>query len=154
MMQWQVPQCCQRVCLPYQNLTVTLFPLQRFLRRFAVGKSSGEKNIHSLYQKMCTKFWVCTHTSSRWALKKSNHVTRISIVVHHKNTLSSCFYIISYVSLQNSGAVATWTKSWWWCRICNKNHSVSFTFPILFFIENTKVGTIAMSFAHKSRWPK
>ena len=45
------------------------------------------------------------------------------------------FYGISYVSLQNSGAVATWTKIWWWCRICNKNHSVSFTFPILFFIE-------------------
>ena len=51
--------------------------------------------------------------------------------------------------LQNSGAVDIWTKSWWWCRICNKKHSVSFTFPILFFIENTKVGTIAMSFAHK-----
>jgi len=53
--------------------------------------------------------------------------------------------------LQNSGADGIWTKSWWWCRICNKKHSVSFTFPILFFIENTKVGTIAMSFINKSQ---
>ena len=29
-----------------------------------------------------------------------------------------------------------WTKSWWRCQICNKNHSISFTFPILFFVEN------------------
>ena len=31
-----------------------------------------------------------------------------------------------------------WTDSsemWWWFRICNKNHSLSFTFPILFSIE-------------------
>jgi hypothetical protein len=59
------------------------------------------------------------------------------------------FYTNFVVRIQNSGAVATWTKSWWRCRICNKNHSVSFTFPILFCDENTKVGTIAMPFAQK-----
>jgi hypothetical protein len=58
------------------------------------------------------------------------------------------------VRIQNSGAVATWTKSWWRYRICNKSHSVLFTFPILFCDENTKVGTIAMSFSQKSRSPK
>ena len=35
--------------------------------------------------------------------------------------------------------VATWPKSWTRCRICNENQSVSFTSPILFFNENTKV---------------
>ena len=29
-----------------------------------------------------------------------------------------------------------WTKSWWRCQICNKNYSISFTFPMLFFVEN------------------
>ena len=58
------------------------------------------------------------------------------------------------VRIQNNGAVATWTKSWWRCRICNKNHRLSFTFPILFCNENTKVSTIAMSFPQKSRSPK
>ena len=62
-----------------------------------------------------------------------------------------CFSYTNFVvRIQNSGAVATWTKSWWRYRICNKNYSVSFTFPILFCDENTKVGTIAMS-SHKSQ---
>ena len=55
-----------------------------------------------------------------------------------------CSLPIFYVSLQNSGAVATWTKRWWRCRI--------FTFPILFCDENTKVGTIAMSFPTKVKF--
>ena len=72
-------------------------------------------------------------------LSKKLHITDINIARFF------FFLRIYYVSLQNSGAVATWTKRWWRCRICNKNHSVSFTFPILFCDENTKVGTIAMS---------
>ena len=54
---------------------------------------------------------------------------------HKRIAHINIFYGISYVSLQNSGAVAKWTTSWWRCQICNENHSSSFTFAILFFIE-------------------
>ena len=84
-----------------------------FLDKFIVPESTEGKEERDWHWRLCIiiKF--------NWVWFFSNYIADLSFS-----------YTNFDVRLQNSGAVATWTKSWWRCRICNKKHSVSFTFPI------------------------
>ena len=78
---------------------------------------------------------------SRWLQQRHycSHITPSRGYLHkliYKVISLTFFFLMIYRRLQNRGAVNMWTKSRWRCQICNKKHSISFNFPILFLVED------------------